>query len=456
MLAIGPLRDAVGQAPTLSVRVTPTNTALLSWTALSTNQGYRVEFRESVSSGVWLPCPWQDQWPQAGTFWNDPRPLANTRFYRVMALTTPRGNLVTSNLTASYTVSQLNALFASYGIPTLIQAQYPVDVFFTLYDTITADGGPTQASGMVMLPHNPGKAVPLLSHQHGTVVLTNEVPSQSYGEYTVGLVWASIGYAAAMPDYLGMGSGSSLHPYVHARSEATAAIDVLRAARTLCAQRSLALNGQVFLIGYSQGGQATMAAHKEIETWHTNEFTLTASAPMAGPHDMSGTMANLLTTNQPYTSPYYLPYVLFAYNSVYRLYDSVTQALVEPYATRLPPLFDGRHSDAQINAEMPSVPSQILKPEFLLAFQTDPQHPFRAALQRNDLYNWRPVARMRLYHCAGDRTVPQINSIIATNAFHHNGATQVLLQDPCPTCDHGSGASYCFFYAKLWFDTLKQ
>jgi hypothetical protein len=201
-----------------------------------------------------------------------------------------------------------------------------------------------------------------------------------------------------------------------------------------------------------------MAMHREIETWHTNEFALTASAPMAGPHDMSGTMANLLTTNTSYTSPYYLPYVLFAYNSVYRLYDSVTQALVEPYATRLPPLFDGRHSDTQINAEMPlsGVPNQILKPEFLLAFQTDPQHPFRAALRRNDLYDWKPVAAMRLYHCAGDRTVPQINSMIATNFFHRNGATQILLFDPCPTCDHGGGATPSFLSAKLWFDTMKQ
>lgn len=435
--------------------LTATNTAGLEWTPMPGAQGYRVEYRDVVSGGGWRPCPWQDQWPQTGTSWVDPRPLPDTRFYRVMALTSVRGNLVVSNLTASYSTGQLAAIFAGAGISLFISPKYPVDVHLVIYDTISADGGPMRASGALMLPREVGRAVPLLSHQHGTVVLTNEVASAGSGEFVLGLAWGTSGYAAALPDYLGMGAGSGLHPYVHARSEATAAVDLMRAARTVCAQRGVALNGQVFIVGYSQGGQATMALHREIEAGLTNEFALTASAPMAGPHDMSGTMANLLTTNQPYGSPYYLPYTLLSYNSVYRLYDSVSQVLLEPYATRLPPLFDGRHSEAQINAEMPAVPSQILRPEYLQAFQTDPNHPFRQTLRRNDLYNWRPRAPMRLYHCAGDRTVPQINSVIARNQFHTNGATQVLLIDPFPAGDHGSGAPYCFVSAKTWFDSLK-
>jgi hypothetical protein len=36
---------------------------------------------------------------------------------------------------------------------------------------------------------------------------------------------------SAMPDYIGMGGSPGLHPYVHAASEATASIDMIRAAR---------------------------------------------------------------------------------------------------------------------------------------------------------------------------------------------------------------------------------
>ena len=45
---------------------------------------------------------------------------------------------------------------------------------------------------------------------------------------------------------------------------------------------NVALNGQLFLMGYSHGGHVTMALHRELEQYHANEITITASAPMAG------------------------------------------------------------------------------------------------------------------------------------------------------------------------------
>ncbi len=371
-----------------------------------------------------------------------------------MALQAVRGTVVDAVSAGITPASFVSSIVDLLDLP--ITPVHDVDVYQVSYQTITPDGAPTMATGALMLPNGVTQAVPLLSHQHGTVILTNEVASQGQGEYLLGLVWASIGYAAAMPDYLGMGGGSGLHPYVHARSEATAVVDLLRASRTICAQANVMLNGQVFLIGYSQGGQATMAAHKEIESCCTGEFTITASAPMAGPHDMSGTMADMLASDQPYGSPFYLPYTLFAYNSVYRLYDSLTNVLRVPYATTLPPLFDGQHSESQINAVMPSVPSQILRPEYLEGFRNDPNHPFRVVLRRNDLYNWTPHAPMHLYHCHGDTTVPFVNSQIAYDHFQTNGAPQVMLIDPYMQGTHSTCVTNAFVAAKEWFDTLKN
>src|ERR1051326_8920384 len=108
-----------------------------------------------------------------------------------------------------------------------------------------------------------------------------------HSELVVGLAFATSGYAVAMPDYLGLGDSPGLHPYHHARSEATASVDMLRAARAFCAANGFQLNGRLFLAGYSQGGHATMALLRELETWHMNEFTVTACAPMAGAYDRS-------------------------------------------------------------------------------------------------------------------------------------------------------------------------
>ncbi|MFN0074264.1 MAG: lipase family protein, partial [Chloroflexota bacterium] len=109
-------------------------------------------------------------------------------------------------------------------------------------------------------------------------------------------VFASYGYAVVVADYLGLGSSPGYQAYCHARSEATCVVDALRAGKSLCASNNVTLNAQLFLAGYSQGGHVTMAAHRELETFHTNEFTVTASAPCAGPYDLGGvTIESLLT-----------------------------------------------------------------------------------------------------------------------------------------------------------------
>lgn len=443
------------QAQTLKISNRGGGVFELNWTASPQASHYRVEYKDYFSSGNWRSAHLEDQWIIGSTRWLGQFSITNQmRFYRVVSIGMNRGQIVSSALKQQLTKSQLAALFAASGIP--VTPQYDVKSYFVYYETVGPDGLPTRASGIVVAPATAAKPFPLLSYQHGTEFLTNQVASQLNGEYSLGLVFASVGYVVSMPDYLGMGMGSGFHPYVHSRSEATAALDCLRAARLLCGQVGLNLNGQLFLIGYSQGGQATMALHKEIESYHANEFTITASAPMAGPYDMSGTMVNLMVSEQPYNNPEYLPYTLFSYNSVYKLYNSASEFLNEPYATTLPPLFDGRHSGSQIRSAMPSIPSQIFKREFLDEFKTNAASPYRTVLEANNLYNWRPAAAMRMYHCHGDTTVPYANSEVTVASFHNLGATQVQLIDPYPQGDHASGSTYCFLAAYQWFETLKQ
>jgi hypothetical protein len=81
-----------------------------------------------------------------------------------------------------------------------------------------------------------------------------------------------------------------------------------------------------------------MALHRELERYHTNEFTVTASAPMAGPYDMSGVELNDILSPRCPPNPYYAAYVLVAYQSVYSLTPGWSDLLVPPYDTTLPPL----------------------------------------------------------------------------------------------------------------------
>ena len=83
-------------------------------------------------------------------------------------------------------------------------------------------------------------------------------------------------------------------------AEAQVAIDMLHAAAAFTAQNDVHTNSQLFITGYSQGGHAAMALHREIDRNWSDEFTVTASAPLSGPYSISGVMRNLILTDKIY------------------------------------------------------------------------------------------------------------------------------------------------------------
>ncbi|MDE2731990.1 MAG: hypothetical protein OXI38_11415 [Bacteroidota bacterium] len=360
-----------------------------------------------------------------------------------------RGAVIAAELIGQYPAAAINGQIEAFGLP--FAARYGADVFHLTYETVDAQGGVTQASGAVVVPMPVLGVLNILSFQHGTTVIREDVPSREAGEFVPGLAFASDGYLVALPDYLGLGDSPGLHPYLLAEPTGIAVVDMLRAVRHLAQSRQWSLSGELFLAGYSEGGYATMAAHRALEAEYASEFTVTASAPMAGPYDLSGTMYELILIQRaPYANPYYLPYVLFAYNEVYGLFEHPSEYLRSPWDATLPPLFDGLHSGRAINAEMPQVPIDIIREDVAAALMNDPAHPMRQALRENDLTDWAPKAPVRLYHCAGDELVPKLNSEVALAEM--DGAVELV--DPSAKSDHGDCAVPSILGARAWFNSF--
>ena len=241
--------------------------------------------------GYWLTLGSPQPWPIMQTQWDDTTfTTQSARFYRVVAVQpATRGKLLSSALLTNYSATSLsNMLFQYYGVP--MSFPFGVNWYQLVYETIDPIGARTVASGGLFLPQFTALNAPLFSFSHGTTVQTNEVAStlSPSSEYPAGLLAAGNGFATVLADLLGLGSSPGLHPYLHARSEATASVDMLRAARNFCASNNFGLNGQLFIMGYSQGGHTCMALHRELETYHAAEFTITASAPMSGPYRYVG------------------------------------------------------------------------------------------------------------------------------------------------------------------------
>ncbi|MBN1672472.1 MAG: prolyl oligopeptidase family serine peptidase [Kiritimatiellae bacterium] len=446
---------AAAESPTLSIGLGPSNLPSLFWPALITNDAYAVQTTDALGTGVWSFAEPIDQWPSAETNWLSAADAGEAVFYRLQAV--HRGNLVSNAHEVTLSTFDITLLFLALGIDHLIAASNAVSIYDIVYETFDHRNLSTIAAGALLVPEGVSNA-PLISLQHGTTSKDAEAPSAATEQAALGVVFATHGYAAVIPDYLGLGGYSpGLHPYLHAKSEAVAAVDMLRACRTFIqTYTALTLNGQLFLAGYSQGGQVTMALQRELERYHTNEFQITASAPMAGPYALSGVMSEVIETTNSYSSPSYLAYLLLGYDSVYGLFDSYDEVFADPYHTSIPPLFDGSKTTGEIDDQLPDVPQDMLQPAYLQAVTNNPDHPLRVALRANDTYDWTPVAPVRLYHCSGDTTVPFTNSQIAEAQFKTNGAPDVALIDPAPGADHGACVYPSILAAKAWFDSLRE
>ena len=212
---------------------------------------------------------------------------------------------------------------------------------------------------------------------------------------------------------------------------------------------------RTYLFWLLSGGHSTMALHKLIEEEASNEFTVKHSIPMSGPYDVSGVQTEILIDGDDYPSPFYLPYVLFSYKSIYPELNeySLEEMFISPFDSLLPIYFDGYHSSGQINGILPSNPIEILNPNFLNPFLSDSLHPFRIALAKNDLIDWLPQAPINFYYCNGDEHVTYLNSIVASEEMSNMEEAIIETTQIDPNYDHDECAQPSITQAILTFLT---
>ena len=368
-----------------------------------------------------------------------------------------RGAVQSVQLAAAYSKLLVQQALQELGLTITAPGFSGIRLYRVIYWTVDVQGNPTTASGMIAYPQGVSGPRPLLSYQHGTEVEKTEVPSNPSNEEMLAVSFGltSAGYIVVAADYLGLGESTGLHPYLHADSEASACLDMLRAAVTVTAQRNVQLSDKLFLAGYSQGGHATMALHRALEQTASSEFTVTASAPMAGPYDLSGTTFAMALTDPSESSSLYAAYLLVAYDAIYDVYSSPSEAFVAPVDAIVESLFDGYHTTDQIKAALPATPQEMLRPEYLAAVTTNPDHPLNVALRANDLYDWLPIAPVRLFHGGADKTVPFANSQVAYDHMSALGA-DIELINVGADLNHSTAVMPCFLAAKQWLDSFLE
>mgnify|MGYP001187204653 FL=1 len=349
--------------------------------------------------------------------------------------------------------SEIIDLSEYYGIPNaLFDAVSGVDAYRVIY-TMPFLGEDITVSGVVFEPTDldPLCAHPVHVYMHGTIFARSDAPSFLGYEGQIGYLMAALGFSVVMPDYVGLGlDDQRLHPYVHAESEALAGAHLINAIYTMDnpSGNSHDIN-QLYISGYSQGGHAAMALHRELQqNWP--EYPVQASAPGSGPYDITGVQYPEIFAGETYSRPSYLAYTALAWQSVYgNLYDSINEYFQEPYASQLEDLFDGETSTWEVNSALPYYLDDFVQMEAMDTLLAE-SSPFLAAANDNDVYDWIPDAPVRMYYCTEDEEVFYQNAIGAEEHMLNLGAENVEAID-LGAYDHGDCAGQAIFGATLWF-----
>ena len=286
------------------------------------------------------------------------------------------------------------------------------------YVTTDKNGAKVTASGLVSVPVKAaGARSPVLSYQHASTFRNNQAPSIKVEAVEPPLVLASLGYIVVSPDYVGFGASYGVeHPYLTSSPSSRAVIDMLSAAQTWRRQAGVVDNGQLFLAGYSEGGYATMAAHRAIHQQGGELKTqLQAAVPGAGPYDVQETLDEQL--------------------------DRVRK-LFPPLALLIDPDHLSDASESVRNEVRRLLLRQMVPEDGDVRYQTLFMDRFLAddkagiAAEHSVHLGWAPSVPVYLFHGRGDLTVPYSAAESARDTLRAAGAPDVTLTD-CTTPKFG-------------------
>jgi pimeloyl-ACP methyl ester carboxylesterase len=375
-----------------------------------------------------------------------------------------RGDLVESthvvSLSKEEVAQRLGPILAGFKL----EAQNGVHIYRVKYQTQTpataaAPAAPVVASGLMIVPDSKKTSYPWVGVQHGTITSKADAPSVTPAE---GIFEASQGFVTVVMDYIGYGSSSKvLHPYLIEKAYADAGIDFLKATYKFAELNTIA-KGPLFLKGYSEGGYATLALQKEIETNYAGVFPLVATAPSGGPYNLEAIAVELLQRETVH--PVNIPFLVLSYTKWLSQNDFNPEAIFALPTANVAALFTGQFNNDYIGTKIPTQNSAMLEPSLVADFLSaqpvsNEAVKLRGYLKSQSLTNqgWQPRTTTLFFHCVDDEVVPVSSVKVAKEAFPGPNVVVTTFPSPAegPKLRHGTCPAI-FAPTVAFLDVLKK
>lgn len=279
--------------------------------------------------------------------------------------------------------------------------------FPAAYWSTDPQGDSLLVSGRVYLPkqrHLNG----IMIACHYTITSNMEAPSNMLSMESI---FAMKGYAVIMPDYVGYGlSRDKLHPYLHWRSAAKTAVDLLNCMPELLEYYGYSYPIDVVVTGYSQGGAVALGVTRMLEELDSMWIVRKLYAG-AGPYDPAGTYLYSMERNEM-GIPAAIPLIVMGLSDAYDLEFKQEDFFVEPLLSNYEEwVLSKEYTVSDINYLMGSTVMTELMTEQAL----DMDSPLADMLYEVLLWNSNVGYDLRspayFLHSIDDEVVPILNTI---------------------------------------------
>lgn len=280
--------------------------------------------------------------------------------------------------------------------------------FPVAYWSQTPQGDSLLVSGRVYLPER-RYLNGIVVASHYTIGSDEEAPSNIISFESL---FTMKGYAVIMPDYVGYGlSRDELHPYLHWRSAAQTALDLLCCMPALLEHYGYNYPTDVVIEGYSQGGAVALGIARMIEEQDTSfPWTIRKLYAGAGPYDPAATYLYSVTRDE-IGIPAAIPLIVMGMNDAYDLEFQLQDIFLEPLLSHYPEwILTKQYTIQQINQLMgTTIMSQLMTPA-ALDFDSPVAKALYGALRDNTNVGYDLQAPAYFLHSIEDEVVPIINS----------------------------------------------
>ena len=294
------------------------------------------------------------------------------------------------------------------------------------YPSVDPYGNPCTLSGTITVDKSMIKDDKpfngIMLYNHFTIYATTQAPSRGAIEFPTGAAFTN--FIIVSPDYYGFGiTEKEPQAYCMSRANGRASLDAYLAAKRLIEDFKVKKNDDFIIVGYSEGGQATMGVLREISENHP-EIKVKRAFAGDGPYDINS-MFDSITKGET-EMPSTVCNVLYAFNHFFGLGYDIHDYLKDPVAENFDEWFlSKKYKRKALDEELiKTKKTSELCTEAVLDANSPLSRRFKEAFSADALTSgWTPRSDfdVMLFHDTLDDVVPVDNFYAMSKFLKDNG-----------------------------------